>query len=706
MKKMIRKYRNRTIFDKFARVSHPNDCYPGNCSITGYIRDGKLVYEEQTGKYPVVDPNTPDWNPAGCARQCSYAVATYGEERIKQPMMQVGRGSGRWIPISWDQAYKIIADKLLDAVLYNPQSIIYEIPPGEGGPMYSQDPFVALVTALGGVCFDLESAVIQDLSAGLYETFGKYQFASTWDDFFYSDLILIWNVNPAYSRQEKYHFLTESRYRGAEIAVIAPDYSPSAVHADYYIPVKPATDAALALAMCKVIIDENLADCSFIKEQTDLPLLVRMDTKRFLRESDFTGENKDEDEPVVVLRDKSENFYFWDKNKGLVKAPRETLALGDLDPMLEGSFKVEINGKEVEVKPVFELLKEKLKDYTPEKAQEICGVHADVIRMLARKVASGRTSILLSWNTAKMFHGDLVERAMCLLLALTGNWGKNGTGIRSWCVIYEPLALGGVVRSDELIRESVRSRVNRNMTEEELEGLSQHIQFQMFSQSVPSAFFWYRHAGYGEIWDKLDLTSAGIPRKIGEYIKEAVEKRWFEYMDLPKEEAEPRVFFIVANNTLRNKPMTRLTYLKKLWSKLDLIVCVDYRWSQTALYSDIVLPATFHHEKMQFQSLPNPETRFWAFAGKAVEPCYGAKDEITIVSELTSKIVERAKARGLTKYRVPHGVNLEKIKKLIRLEKIGLELVDVPEDIAWIIGPERDFDTLSARVMEALGRMK
>ena len=698
LEKTIKKYKERTTFDKYVRVSHPNDCYPGNCSLTGYVRDGKIVYQEQTGKYPVVDPNTPDWNPAGCARQCSYALATHGKERIKQPMKQLGRGSGKWVPISWDEAYEIIADKLIDAMEYNPQSILYEIPPGEGGPMYSQDTIVQFMTAIGGICFDLESASIQDLSAGLYETFGKYQFASTWDDFFYSDLILIWNINPAYSRQEKYHFLTEARYRGAELVVIAPDYSPSAVHADYYIPVKAATDAALALGMCRVIIEENLVDWDFVKEQTDLPLLVRMDNRKFLRESDF-GDGS------------GEVFYIWDSKKGLTKAPRDTLDLGDLDPVLEGSFEVEIDGKKVEVKPVFQLLKEKLeREYDLERVREITGVHPDVVRMLARKVASGRTSILLSWNTAKMFHGDLIERAMCLLLGLTGNWGKNGTGIRSWCVVYEFDALAGIVTSDPLIRESVQGRwrrkYGRELTEEELEGFSQGIQFRLISQDIPSVFFWYFHGGYGEIWDKIDLKDAGIPRKIGDYIKEGLEKGWYEYIALPEKDVEPKVLFIVASNPLRNKPMTQHTYLKKLWPKLDLIVCIDYRWSEAALYSDIVLPATFHHEKMQFHSLPNPETRFWSFAGKAVEPVDGAKDEITIAIELAMKIAERARARGLKKYRVPHGVTLEKVNKLLALHEIGLELTELPEEIEWLMGVERDYESIPARVLDIMKRLK
>ena len=68
---------------------------------------------------------------------------------------------------------------------------------------------------------------------------------------------------------------------------IAPDYSPSAIHGDYFVPVRIGSDAALALAMCRVIVDEGLMDEPFVREQTDLGLLVRTDNGRFLRQCDL-----------------------------------------------------------------------------------------------------------------------------------------------------------------------------------------------------------------------------------------------------------------------------------------------------------------------------------------------------------------------------------------------------------------------------------
>ena len=128
------------------------------------------------------------------------------------------------------------------------------------------------INKVGGLSMDLDG-VVGDLAMGMYETFGKI-FASTVDDWFHSDLLLIWHMNPAYTRIPYYHYITEARYKGAEVAIFAPDFSPSAPHTDWFVPVRPGKDAAIALAMCKVIVDEGLCDEAFIKEQTDLPLLV------------------------------------------------------------------------------------------------------------------------------------------------------------------------------------------------------------------------------------------------------------------------------------------------------------------------------------------------------------------------------------------------------------------------------------------------
>ncbi|MCZ7630238.1 MAG: molybdopterin-dependent oxidoreductase [Microthrixaceae bacterium] len=249
---------------------------------------------------------------------------------------------------------------------------------------------------------------------------------SSIDDWFHSGVFLIWFGNPAYTRIPHYHFITEARYRGCEVWTIAPDVSPSATNADGHLPVRPGTDAALALAMCQVVIEEGLVHTRFVQEQTDLPLLVDPATNRYLRQSDLV-EGGDE-----------EQLYAWDSVSGTaVEAPKGNLRWGGVDPALEGTFTVETLSGPREVTTVFALVRSRLQDYTPEKAAGICDIDADAIRRLARLIAAKPTNILGSLNAAsKHYHGDLIERSQALLLGLTGNWGRHGAGMRAWGAGY------------------------------------------------------------------------------------------------------------------------------------------------------------------------------------------------------------------------------------------------------------------------------
>ena len=121
------------------------------------------------------------------------------------------------------------------------------------------------------------------------------------------------------------------------------------------------------------------------------------------------------------------------EDRKLAPAPRRKLQWGDVEPALEGEFTVETKSGPVTVTTVFELMKVRLAEYTPEAVRPITGVDPETIRLLARKIAAKKTGILSALGgMGKHYHGDLMERAQLLLLALTGNWGRQGTGVRAW----------------------------------------------------------------------------------------------------------------------------------------------------------------------------------------------------------------------------------------------------------------------------------
>src|SRR2546426_1616719 len=98
-------------------------------------------------------------------------------------------------------------------------------------------------------------------------------------DMRFSKLHVSWGKNLVEHKMPEAHWFIECMERGGRIVVIVPEYSPPATKADYWIPLRPASDAALFLGVIKVLMDENLYDADFCKQYTDSPILIRTDRK-------------------------------------------------------------------------------------------------------------------------------------------------------------------------------------------------------------------------------------------------------------------------------------------------------------------------------------------------------------------------------------------------------------------------------------------
>jgi anaerobic selenocysteine-containing dehydrogenase len=148
------------------------------------------------------------------------------------PLKRVGeRGEGKFERCSWDEALTDIADAILDAIAEEgPASVLTLLTPEVGAiPSRIYANFLGTPTTDG-------NAEFQDFSPGWHLTWGLFNPTSTMDDWFLAELTLIWHANPVYTNIHWYHYVAESRYNGGEVVTVAPDYSPSAVHADYHVP--------------------------------------------------------------------------------------------------------------------------------------------------------------------------------------------------------------------------------------------------------------------------------------------------------------------------------------------------------------------------------------------------------------------------------------------------------------------------------------
>ncbi|MEK6563387.1 MAG: molybdopterin-dependent oxidoreductase [Candidatus Binatota bacterium] len=611
-----------------------------------------MLREEQAANYPPQnDPLAPDFNPRGCQKGSCYVHRIYDPTRIKYPMKRVGeRGQGKWKRISWDEALTEVADAIIDtATKEGPSAIVQgggtrvmNIGSEGTGPTAF---FIGLGAPLSNVTADNG-----DDHQGVAITLGKVIVGDSADNWFYSDMILIWGGNPAYTNIPNYHFIAEARYNGTKVVTISPDYSPSAVHADQWVPVNIGSDAALALSMSQVIIKEKLFKEDFVREQTDLPLLVVESTGRFLREKDFKAGGRED------------TFYFWDLSSGkLTEAPRRSLALNGMIPALQGSYKVETPQGSVTVKPFMEILSAHLdRNYTPEQAGQITGLSSRVIEQLAREVATAKGVVNISTaNWGKCYHGDLIERAILLVFALCGHMGRKGATFSAFPMMGLDTSLGGLEkRGDQIILSAAGGDPRFAQWREEGftdEMILYEYVHQAFSSGgvTPTSLMYYIHGGILDLCAKHPEWDPDIKRPIKEYVREAFDKKW-QFLS-PGLDKEPKVMFALGGNFLRRARCTN-TLIEEFLPKLRLLVSIDWRWNSSALYADLVLPACSWYEKTSTFLMGMPVQPFVHMVNQATEPLYDSMGEWKMFCLLARKVEERASERGITSYKDANGV--------------------------------------------------
>jgi DMSO reductase family type II enzyme molybdopterin subunit len=488
-----------------------------------------------------------------------------------------------------------------------------------------------------------------DHAPGVPVTTGKLIATSSMDDLCNSDLILIWGGNPNFTHIPNAHFIYEARYRGAYIVTVAPDFSPSTIHADEWMNVNIGTDAALALSMAKVVIDEQLYKPDFLVEQTDMPFLVRLDNEEFLRETDMTPGGADD------------VFYMFDtaSNK-VVEAPRSSLALESLKPALEGEFDVETSAGTVKVTTVFERTRAQLKDYAPEQTESITGVAARNVRDLATRIAKARAcSNIAQTNLGKFYHGMNSERSILLLFALTGHIGRSGAGYNSVPILSisgaEPFAMASGKYAPKIGIGLMTAKLAPEIIKMKLDGYSMEMIVTHFAREdfkrgnvIASALLYYQHGGLKELYGSARQWDPHLKRDFDEYLQEAVEKGW---QFIPK--TAPRIWFAVGGNTFR-RARGYHKLIEHMLPKLDLAVTVDFRMSNTARYSDYVLPAAGYYERDDI-AWGHGTAPYSHATTEAVKPVGNSKTDWSFHCLLVKKIQERAIARGITNFTDRHG---------------------------------------------------
>jgi anaerobic selenocysteine-containing dehydrogenase len=331
---------------KIVHAACPHDC-PDACGVLITVEDGRATKIQGDPAHPVTRGFL-------CAKVSKYLDRVYSPDRVLYPMRRVApKGGGSknasdFQRISWEEALSGIASSFKNAAKeFGPESIL---PYSYGGTL----------AVLSGSSMDrrffhrlgasqLERSICSAAGeAGLKSVLGV-KLGTEPEQFRHSRYIIAWGANIHGNNVHLWPFIKEAHRAGARVVVIDPYKTRTAKHADWYLPINPGTDAALALGMMHVIIAAGLHDADYVEKYT----------------------------------------------------------IG------------------------FEQLREKVKEYTPQRVAKWTGISEEHVYKLAREYATHRPAVIrVNYGVQRSEGGGMAMRAITMLPCITGSWKEVGGGLQ------------------------------------------------------------------------------------------------------------------------------------------------------------------------------------------------------------------------------------------------------------------------------------
>jgi anaerobic selenocysteine-containing dehydrogenase len=241
------------------RATCPHDC-PDTCALLVTVEDGVATAVKG-------DPDHPTTAGALCMKVSRYAERTYHPERLLHPMRRVGKkGEGKFERISWDEALGEIAARLGAIAERAPEAILPYSYCGTMGLVQGESMSSRLFNKLGASLLDRTICATAGYTGYKYTIGGSL--GTDVEHFQDAKLIIIWGGNPIASSLHFWMRAQEAKRRGAKLIAIDPYRSLTAEKCQQHIALLPGTDAALALGMMHVLIEEDLLDHDYIDHYT------------------------------------------------------------------------------------------------------------------------------------------------------------------------------------------------------------------------------------------------------------------------------------------------------------------------------------------------------------------------------------------------------------------------------------------------------
>jgi nitrate reductase alpha subunit len=650
---------------------------------------------------------TANWNPRQCAKGYTFHRLMYGPYRLKHPIVRRGwkqwaddgfpdlteenkqkykfdtRGTDAFEKISWEDIYTYMGKALIAvARRYSGEAgrnklLAQGYPPemvdavaGAGTRTIKMRGGMGLLGVFGKygmyrLCntlalLDVHVRGVEEKEAKAGRTWSNYTWhgdqapGQPWvhglqnadcdfNDLRFSKLIIQDGKNLVENKITDSHWFIECMERGAKLVTISPEYSPPATKSDYWIPIRPQTDAALFLGITRYMVDQGWYDQDFVVRFTDFPLLVRTDTLKRLRAGEiFPGYQLglSQDGPSFKYQglkqeqyEKLGDFVVWDKEKNHPVAVTrddigEELTKKGIVPALEGRFKVKtIDSGEIEVMTLFSLYQIHLKDYDLDTTADITRAPKDLIVQLAQDIATIKPAALHQGEGINhWFHATEANRAGYLPFMLTGNIGKRGAGVFGWAGNYKAAVFQGSPWTGPGFKGWIAEDPFHPNLDPSVHG----------KEIKAHAFFKDEEPAY---WNHGDRPLIVETPKDGR-------KVFTGNTHMPT----PTKVMMYTNVNLINNAKHCYDVMKNVNPNVEMIVSIDIQMTGSIEYSDIALPA---NSWLEFEGLEvtascsNPFLQIWQ---GGIPPIFDSRDDLVILAQIAAKLGELTGDRRFSDY--------------------------------------------------------
>jgi len=238
----------------------PHDC-PDTCAMLTTVRDGRVVGVRGNPEHPFTRGGL-------CVKVKNFEERVYHPDRVLYPLRRTGaKGRGEFERISWEAALAEIKQRF-QAIIgrHGPQAILPCSYLGHEGMLNGLGCGDAFFNRLGATIGE-RTFCASGIGAAYQMVLGMSPGLDP-ESFAHARFILLWGCNVIGNMLHHWPFIAEAQRKGAKVVVIDPLRSRTAAAADWHIPIRPGTDAALVLGMIHVMIEEGLLDRDYVDRYT------------------------------------------------------------------------------------------------------------------------------------------------------------------------------------------------------------------------------------------------------------------------------------------------------------------------------------------------------------------------------------------------------------------------------------------------------